>query len=252
MSYVRGEGNFSSASWRPLPQAGLRAAYSPVPVAPPHNSDIETVHTTKPLRAYKGFNIAVDAAGTPVLQALIQQHYLFDGPVARTEPPRCQARYDAIMADPLAALERLGERELLRRLMQREVHGFYAYKQAGCVLAPNESPAFALLVAHIEAAVDLFGTVVEHELGYRAEALRINYTRLLVPVNKDVHQALERRYQCEVLPCRSEERSESTRYSLMTLTGLQNTSLSSLSSQQSKQSLWERLRQRISLLLWLS
>ena len=66
--------------------------------------------------------------------------------------------------------------------------------------------------ASIEGTVDLFGTVVEHDYGYRAECLRINKLKMLVPVEQAVHQALERRYQCEVVPCKSEKRSESMRY----------------------------------------
>lgn len=46
-------------------------------------------------------------------------------------------------------------------------------------------------------AVELFGTVIEHEIGYRAELVRIK--RLIIPLELAKHKHnFEQRYQCDV------------------------------------------------------
>lgn len=53
--------------------------------------------------------------------------------------------------------------------------------------------------AHAYGHVGMFGRVVEHELGYRAEKMIIRKVILLIPASPEFCEALGNRYDCEVV-----------------------------------------------------
>ena len=137
--------------------------------------------------------------------------YKYEGPVAKTRKPGCQAEVIELLDDPVKAVWRLGEKKVIEAVRDENNRGFYSVKTSA--LAFNY--AIDYLYDAIIGEVDLFGKVVEHECGYRAEKLRIAKLYVHAHVKPAVVASLESRYQCEVEKWTSEENAQSGKSSLM-------------------------------------
>lgn len=140
--------------------------------------------------AWKVFYWEATSRGKVRLASVIA-HYRYEGPVAARRPPMSGMgpAHASSFAD-----ERLG---------------FYAWKNLGRavfhMLHQTTFPATHLAIAD----VSLFGTVIEHEHGYRAQALR--FDRIYIPVLSlhvrspssdptELVHSCTRRYACDVYP----------------------------------------------------
>lgn len=173
------------------------------------------------IKGWRAFRLSTDGR----LRAC-HTDFVFDGPVARTRRPWSALEEESIFVDPVGAVRRMGEQKVIEALRSKpplalngfwpaaQPTGFHVWKTRKLGEAYCWEFDFPVL-----GEVDLFGTVVEHEFGYRAEALRILSLILLDP-SANVHvDKLSANHHCEVTPCSSEKRLKSTKSSLTTLTG---------------------------------
>jgi hypothetical protein len=176
------------------------------------------------IRAWKAFRLTEDGK----FRALVVDH-VFDGPVVRGAKPFSDTLYDEFQADPVGVIERRGiewlkanhippdkvphnmgpHRGMMMFTMYwggkrpAEPHyGFFAFtsrEQAAACAGEYDADAIA--------EVDLFGRVVEHETGYRAEGF--TFARAEVREDRmDLKASLETLYDCEVGPWPTSERND--------------------------------------------
>lgn len=142
---------------------------------------------SSPIRAIRGWAIRSETAGQVRLESLIVR-FPWDGPVARTGKPTLEAP------------------SLVRCTGPRPEVGFFACKPE---VAYGRLQRYSTLSCL--GTVSLFGRVVEHEHGYRAEKVRVDalwLVREALPRRLRLHIApvaeeLEERYRCRLVLQRS-------------------------------------------------
>jgi hypothetical protein len=184
--YLQMIGSFTGGPWG----SGFQGFYpAPKPLPP-----LEVTQQTEPLVAYRTWRIVAEPRGRPLLFVKPRYDYFlysetadvrWTGPILRADGKPTERKMDAFYAqDPV-----------------KHPHGIYAYKNG--VRAFREAGMTQELYREPRVAgkIELFGTVIEHEYGYRAEACRITGLRLapkVVEKHPGILEQFEERYQCNV------------------------------------------------------
>lgn len=129
------------------------------------------------IHAWKAF---IPDGQHPVLRSLVVRHE-YAGPVATGPPPLL---YTALQGGPVYDGDPCTEL------------GFYAFRDAQDLLCEYHRGEFALEPLAV-AEVSLYGKVIEHELGYRAQSLRFDRI-YLQDRSLGLQHEFEQTFQCEV------------------------------------------------------
>jgi hypothetical protein len=155
--------------------------------------------STEPIGAFRTWRVAEDARG--LCLASTAHDFVWDGPVLRDDSPPQEHEGHGAGSHGIHAY---------KNVSQANKHGspgmgwgtytvpLRFFTTTGAIYA---RPALTFLGGNVLGRVDLFGSVVVHEQGYRAQCAMIRSLYVCFDTwndRKDIVEALAQRYGCEV------------------------------------------------------